>query len=251
MVSPTTENRKCPGPIMPACTWPDRDLVHPGPLHRAERVRAVPPRRTPAAQPASASIGYQPLGQWKCRTSRRGSGWSTGVMPNRSRISRSNRPAGNDSPARLGSSGRAGSSGTCSSTRRSGPAAVSRYTARKLVGAAVAVVVPGDHGHPEALLQQRQQPWPAARRDAPCRRSGGGRREPSWASRSGVLIALLRVWRRPAAAGRPAARRRSRAPRTRPARRPARTAVDGASGRGAVAVPGASNGVSGHRAASC
>ena len=80
--------------------------------------------------PASASIGYQPRGQWKWRTSRRGSGWSTGTMPNRSRISRSNRAAGNDSPARLGTWGRSGSSGTCSSTRRSGAMAVNRYTAR-------------------------------------------------------------------------------------------------------------------------
>jgi len=41
MVSPTTENRKCPGPIMPACTGPTGYLIHPWSFDGAERVGAV------------------------------------------------------------------------------------------------------------------------------------------------------------------------------------------------------------------
>jgi len=82
----------------------DRDLVHPGALHRPEgigpvdvpergRVTGVGQHRVPAA------------GQWKCRTRRRGSGWWSGTMPYRSCISRSNRPAVKDNPARLARAG--------------------------------------------------------------------------------------------------------------------------------------------------
>ena len=71
---------------------PDRDLVDALPLDLEERERPDVRART-AAGPASRRIGYQPRGQCPCRTSRPGSGWPIGVMPYRSRISRSKRPA--------------------------------------------------------------------------------------------------------------------------------------------------------------
>ncbi len=52
-----------------------------------------------------------------------GMGWPSGSMPNRSRISRSNRPAGRTALARLGISGRSVGSRRTSSHRRSSPAA--------------------------------------------------------------------------------------------------------------------------------
>ena len=83
----------------------DRDLVDAGSLDRDEGER--PPvgdhRRH---RPASWRIGCQPSGQCWCRTRRRGWGWPTGTMPNRSG-ELALEPAGRKrEPAKVGTSGR-------------------------------------------------------------------------------------------------------------------------------------------------
>ncbi len=70
-VSPTTENRKCPGPIMPACTGPTGISYTPGPstLRNGERAVDVAerwgvaggrPHRVPAAGPVE--VPHHPAG---------------------------------------------------------------------------------------------------------------------------------------------------------------------------------------------
>ena len=122
----------------------DRDLVHARRLRPAERERAVDvaerrwvagvARASGTSRGASASAG--PAGwaagdrRGRCRTGR-GSPARTG------RRGRTARPG-------WGHAGRAGSQRRCSSTRRSVPAGVNRYTTRS----AVAVLVAGDQREP-------------------------------------------------------------------------------------------------------
>ncbi len=73
MVSPTTENRKWPGPIMPACTGPTGISYTPVPSTiRKPNGPSTSPNG--GGSPAPASIGCHPVGQWKWRTSRLGIG---------------------------------------------------------------------------------------------------------------------------------------------------------------------------------
>ena len=158
MVSPTTENRKWPGSIRPACTGPTGISYTPVPStvrngKPSVAAKSVRPRRrgaSGASLRASARAGPGGAGR----------GWPSGAMPNRSCISRSNRPAGNDSYASDGSDGLSAGTMQCR-VRRGGRAAPARnrYTTRS----AVAVVVGGDQrraGNP------RCQEFAAARRRA-------------------------------------------------------------------------------------
>ena len=153
MVSPTTENRKWPGSISPACTGPTGISYTPGPSTVTEREGPVS-RRSPVRAPASARIGYQSCGpvdvadqparQWDGRSGR---------MPNRSRISRSNRPAGKDRTPASEAPGRLRASAT-HAARCGGPGqpARNRYTTRSLSPSSCA----GDQGQPEAVLRQQR-----------------------------------------------------------------------------------------------
>ncbi len=115
MVSPTTENgsgRARSGRRGRA----DGDLVDAGAFDGEEREWLVGVGRTAAAARHRARIGYQPAGQCGWRTRRRGRG-GRGVMPYRSCISRSNRPAGNEQGGQGRDRGCVRSRGRCSSTR--------------------------------------------------------------------------------------------------------------------------------------
>lgn len=73
IVSPTTENLKWPGSIIPACTGPTGISYTPVPsTGRKEN----PPLSEANLAWAAASwrIGCQSVGQWSCSTSRRGRG---------------------------------------------------------------------------------------------------------------------------------------------------------------------------------
>ena len=166
MVSPTTEKRKWPGLDHPGVDRADRDLVDAGALDGAERVRAVASPNG-GGSPASWRIGYQPRGPVEVADQPAGQRVAVGTMPYRSRISRSNRPAGNDSAARLGTVRVGRVERQCSSTRRSVPAGGEQVD------------------HPQRA---------SARRRGPATRAAGSRRQ----QRRGVFGAGRRrcMWRR-------------------------------------------------------
>ncbi len=98
MVSPTTENRKWPGSMRPAWTGSDRDFVAAVTLDGQERVRARR-RKTAAGDRRHAASGTSLWASVRAGPAGAAAGGLPAPMPNRSCISRSNRPAGNDSAA--------------------------------------------------------------------------------------------------------------------------------------------------------
>ena len=117
-VSPTTENRKCPGSMSPACTGPTGISYTPSPSTVRNGKRPLAAKS--GGGPALARIGCQSCGQCAWRTIRRGRGCPISSIPYRSIISRSKRPAGNDRCARERSAGVSRGSVRTSSSRRSG-----------------------------------------------------------------------------------------------------------------------------------
>ena len=126
---PDDGEAEVPGFDEPGVDRSDGDLVDTRRLRRCG-TGSDPALSKCGGRPASRRIGCQFSGQWAWRTSRRGRGCPTGMMPNRSAISRSNRLAGNESSASDGTRGRRRVRLTCSSTRRSGVPARNRYTTR-------------------------------------------------------------------------------------------------------------------------
>ncbi len=98
--SPTTEKRKCPGSMMPACTGPDRDLVHAVALDAHERIVVGPGCRSAARRSRGAAESSR-------RARLRGAARAAVVgfaraMPTRSHAARCMRFAAGKSSARLG-----------------------------------------------------------------------------------------------------------------------------------------------------
>ena len=187
MVSPTTENRKWPGFDHAGVHRADRDLVHPGALDGAERVRAVDvaerrrvagvaAHRVPAAGPVE--VADQPAGQRVI------------VRDDAEQVAHlAFEPAGGERQPGQAGHMRVGRVAAQRAARRGGPApaAVNRYTTRS-AGPAPSVVVAGDQRDPEPVRPaaprrgRRELVGGDGARDAvvPDRLAGGGggRRSP-------------------------------------------------------------------------
>ena len=98
----------------------DRDLVDARALDGPERVRTVDVAERRAGAGVGDASGTSPAASGSAAPAGGAAGGRSGAMPNRSRISRSNRPAGNDEAGQAGDAGRRVEGRTCSHAVRPG-----------------------------------------------------------------------------------------------------------------------------------